>query len=58
MSNPETQDDGVTSRQPPMCPVVLPERFDGTGNFEEWISHFESILVINNWNGEEKSRWI
>ena len=53
MSNPET-DDGATGRQPPTRPLVLPEKFDGTGNFEEWISHFESISAINNWNEEEK----
>ena len=44
MSNPET-DDGVIGRQPPTCPLVLPEKFYGTGNFEEWISHFESISI-------------
>ena len=37
---------------------MLPEKFDGTGNFEEWISHFESIAAINKWGEEEKSLWI
>ena len=54
MSNPETQDDGVTSCQPPTCPLVFPEKFDGIGNFKEWINHFESISAVNNWNEEEK----
>ena len=37
--------------------LVLPEKFDGTGNFEEWMSHFESIAAIK-WNEEEKGLWI
>ena len=57
MSNPET-DDGVTGRHPPIRPLVLPEKFDGTGNFEEWISHFESMSAINNWNEGEKNLWV
>ena len=31
-------------------PLVLPEKFNGTGNYNEWISHFEGIASINNWN--------
>ena len=40
------------------CSLVLPEKFDSMGNFEEWISHFESITVLNKWNEEEKTLWI
>ena len=58
MSNSEIQDHGATSRQPLTRPLVLPEKFDGIGNFEEWISHFESISAINNWNEEGKKLWI
>ena len=57
MSNPET-DDGATGHQPPTRPLVLPEKSDGTGNFREWISHFESISANNNWNEEEKNLWV
>lgn len=28
-------------------PLVLPEKFNGTGNFNEWIGHFEGIAAIN-----------
>ena len=58
MSNPDTADNGATGRQPPTRPLVLPEKFDGTRNFEEWINHFESISAINNWNEEEKNLWV
>ena len=50
-------DDGA-GRQSTTGPLVLPEKFDGTGNFEEWISHFESITAINKWGKEENSLWI
>ena len=39
-------------------PLVLPEKFDGTGNFEQWITHFESIAALNQWNVEERTLWI
>ena len=39
-------------------PLVLPEKFDGTGNFKEWISHFESIAALSKWNEEEKILWV
>ena len=39
-------------------PLVLPEKFNGTGNFNEWISHFEGIAVLNKWKEEEKSLWL
>ena len=52
------QDDAARSQQSTSSPLVLPEKFDGTGNYEEWISHFESIAAINKWDEEEKSLWI
>ena len=60
MNNPDggNQPDDGTGRQSTTRPLVLPEKFDGTGNFEEWISHFESIAAINKWGEEEKSLWI
>jgi len=49
---------GGAGRQPTTRPLVLLEKFDGTGNFKEVISHFESITAINKWNEEEKGLWI
>ena len=48
-------------RQPtsqPMRPVVLPEIFTGEGNFDDWISHFESVAAINKWSDGEKLLWL
>ena len=39
-------------------PLVLPEKFNGTGNFNEWISHFEAIAAINKWTEDDKSLWL
>ena len=39
-------------------PLVLPEKFNGTGNFDEWISHFEGIAAINKWTEDDKSLWL
>ena len=36
-------------------PLVLPEKFNGTGNFNEWISHFKAIAAINKWTKDDKS---
>ena len=40
------------------CPQLLPEKFDGTGSFDDWVSNFECISEINGWNEEEKALWL
>ena len=57
-NNRDNPPNDAGSRQSTSRPLVLPEKFDGTGNYEEWISHFESIAAINKWGEEEKSLWI
>ena len=39
-------------------PLVLPEVFSGEGDFDEWISHFESISAVNRWTDNENLLWI
>ena len=60
MTTPENSDPPaeVGCGQTITHPLVLPEKFNGTGNFGEWISHFESIVALNKWNEEEKTLWI
>ena len=41
-----------------MRPLVLPEIFTGEGNFDYWISHFESVAVVNKWNDNNKLLWL
>ena len=35
-------------------PVVLPETFDGTRNWEEWYFHFENVAAVNGWDDGQK----
>ena len=30
-------------------PLLTPEPFTGTGSFGDWVDHFESVAVINEW---------
>ena len=39
-------------------PLVLPEIFDGDGNFTDWICHFESVSAVNGWSDEDKLLWL
>ena len=44
--------------QRPICPLVLPETFNGEGDFDEWISHFEDVADLNGWSDGDKLRWL
>ena len=50
----DARGDGNVSRRP----LVLPEVFSGEGNFDDWVSHFESVAAVNNWTDEEKVLWL
>ena len=39
-------------------PLVLPEVFSGEGDFDDWISHFESVSAVNGWTDNENLLWI
>ena len=30
-------------------PLVLPEPFDGTSNWDDWTFHFENVATVNGW---------
>ena len=32
--------------------------FSGEGNFDEWISHFESVSAVNGWTDNKNFLWI
>ena len=42
-------EDEVPRNQLPTGPLVLPDTFSGDDNFDHWISHFESVSVVNKW---------
>ena len=39
-------------------PVVLPETFDGTRNWDEWFFHFENVAAVNGWSDADKLKWL
>ena len=40
-------------------PVVLPETFQGTMSWEDWIEHFERVAVVNEWTSDaSKLKWL
>ena len=38
--------------------VVLPEIFDSSKNWDEWVFHFESVATVNGWDDADKLRWL
>ena len=38
-------------------PPLLPEKFDGNQNFDDWVSHFECVSKINGWSKSKKALW-
>ena len=39
-------------------PLVLPETFDGTGNWTDWCFHFENVAAVNGWDDAKKLQWL
>ena len=54
----EQQQGPVAQANPNRRPVVLPEAFNGEGDWSDWIEHFESVAAVNRWTEEEKLLWL
>ena len=54
MTDNQPQEPGPTRTRP----LVLPEIFNGDGNFTDWICHFESVAAVNGWSDQDKLLWI
>jgi len=39
-------------------PVITPDAFDGDIGWDEWISHFNSVARVNEWNDQTKLLWL
>ena len=39
-----------TMAQGDIMPLLLPDKFDGNRNYEDWVNHFECVSMINGWN--------
>jgi len=47
---------GVTT---PPRPLITPDTFDGeASNWDDWVSHFESISRVNSWDESSKLLWL
>ena len=38
--------------------LLIPKLFMGTGSFGDWVDHFESVAVINEWDDGAKLLWM
>ena len=55
------QSDVYNSRSPFMGhkkPVVMPDKFDGTGTWSDYLAHFEMCATINAWNEPQKANFL
>ena len=40
-------------------PVILPEPFQGTASWDDWIEHFERVAIVNEWTtNAAKLKWL
>lgn len=39
-------------------PAVLPETYSGEGSFTDWLDHFESVAVVNDWDDLARILWL
>ena len=39
-------------------PVIIPDTFDGNIGWDEWMSHFNSMVRVNDWNDQTKLLWL
>lgn len=56
MANPNTGyvGDGFQNRKP----VVMPDKYDGTGVWQDYITQFEMCAEINTWNDRQKATFL
>ena len=45
-------------RAPTAKPLVLPDTYNGSKSWDDWISHFKNIADVNKWNDGTKLKWI
>jgi hypothetical protein len=38
--------------------MVMPEKFGGAGDWEDWVFQFETVAVINKWTEEQKTLYL
>ena len=51
-------DDGEYSYSPPCEMSIKPQTFDGTEDFDEYLSQFKVLVDLHGWNYREKSLYL
>lgn len=39
-------------------PLVLPETYSGTEDWDDWCFHFENVAAVNGWDDAQKLKWL
>ena len=52
--------EGVHNLASSSCPIIMQEAYigDQTTQWDQWISHFDSVAQINGWNEATKLLWL
>ncbi|KRX34141.1 Retrovirus-related Pol polyprotein from transposon 17.6, partial [Trichinella murrelli] len=59
MSNPEKKEDsGVLETAVRGRTMAIPEQYDGSCDWDEWLEHLEDAAFVNDWNEAEKLKWL
>ncbi|KRX24114.1 Retrovirus-related Pol polyprotein from transposon 17.6 [Trichinella nelsoni] len=59
MSNPEKKEaGGVLETAVRGRTMAIPEQYDGSSDWDEWLEHFEDAAVVNGWSEAEKLKWL
>jgi len=48
----------MTDGDRPPCPLLVPQTYSGYENFDDWISHFETVAAINGWDSVAMFQWL
>ena len=51
-------DNGMHSYSPPRAISIKPQTFDGTEDFDEYLSQFKILVDLHRWNYREKSLYL
>ncbi|KRY31612.1 Transposon Ty3-I Gag-Pol polyprotein [Trichinella spiralis] len=38
--------------------MAIPEQYDGSSDWDEWLEHFEDAAAVNGWSEAEKLKWL
>lgn len=51
-------DTAVAAQGPATRPVVMPDSYNGDGQFKDWLANFELCAELNGWTGETRRKFL